>query len=103
MSRVMLSSLALLVASLITTAHGQGDRIDIDLLQGTWPVASGERKGEKTDRCDGQKLVVSGSWVTLIFPKASKESKGTLKVDPAKKPKTIDVDFGEGAEKPKGI
>jgi uncharacterized protein (TIGR03067 family) len=72
---------------------------EIAKLQGTWAFVSVEMDGKKTDPnlVKGSKIVIKGDNFTAISGGAT--YKGTFKVDVAKKPKTLDINFTEGPEK----
>jgi uncharacterized protein (TIGR03067 family) len=74
---------------------------DLDLFQGTWIVVSLETEGGKVegDAVKGSKLTVKGNDFT--FDSMGVIYKGTFKIDPAKKPKEMDITFTEGPEKGK--
>jgi uncharacterized protein (TIGR03067 family) len=63
---------------------------DQDKMQGTWKLVSGEQNGEAIpeDVLKTGKLVVTGDKYTIKF--ADYDAEGTQKIDPTKKPKTID-------------
>jgi uncharacterized protein (TIGR03067 family) len=80
------------VGLLLAAAPGDAAKEELDKFQGEWVLASGERDGKETPAEDAQKMlrVVKGDQYTLL--RDGKEvAKGTLKLDPTKKPKTIDV------------
>src|SRR5262245_17345815 len=71
-------------------------------LQGTWKYIAGERDGEKVpDReiARAPKLVIEGEKYT--FKAGDEGETGTIKLDPAKKPKTIDLAITSGPDKDK--
>src|SRR5262249_52274130 len=87
------SGLLVLVASLSLAAAPQKDagKTDLDLVQGTWNDAGLEgsgavRMGEFTD---GLKIIIKGNRMTFQGPASNEEL--TFKLDPAKKPKEIDL------------
>ncbi len=64
---------------------------DQALAQGDWVVVSVEKGGEKLpdEVTKSIKLTIKGDKFTLVLPDETKE--GTIKLDPTKKPKTVDV------------
>jgi uncharacterized protein (TIGR03067 family) len=72
---------------------------DLDLLQGTWSVASLEVEGQKmtAGMLDGAQIVIRGSRFTSTGMGAV--YKGTLKIDAAAKPARLDMKFSAGPEK----
>ena len=75
---------------------------ELDALQGTWQVVSYERDGKPGDAkaIEGRTLVVDKG--TFVDAQAGKTlGKGTLTLDPAASPRTIDALFTEGFPKGK--
>jgi uncharacterized protein (TIGR03067 family) len=62
---------------------------DEQAIQGTWVVVSAENNGKPADDIKGEKLILKDGKVTMTTK--NKEEKGTYKIDPTKKPKTIDL------------
>jgi uncharacterized protein (TIGR03067 family) len=58
-------------------------------LEGTWIVESVLENGKPNDEVKGEKITFKDGKVTVSSKK--KDESGTYKLDPAKKPKTIDV------------
>jgi len=81
-------------ASLI--GAGKGAKSDKDKLQGTWQVVSGERMGKPIPEPEKHKLVIEDDTLTI---KRGDEVvfKGKVKLDPSKKPKTLDMELTEDA------
>jgi len=81
------------MAACLQASQGGGGKSDLDALQGVWRVVSGEMQGqplpaEEIKEMNGQ-LTIKGNNVTW---KSSKdEDTGTITLDPAKKPKHIDI------------
>jgi uncharacterized protein (TIGR03067 family) len=86
---------------------GGGDdatKKDLDAFKGVWTVVSAEKDGKKfteeqyqgvTVKCDGTNKVVVRKGDKVLFA-------GTMKIDPTKKPKTIDtVQDSDGESKGK--
>jgi uncharacterized protein (TIGR03067 family) len=76
---------------------------DRQLYAGTWQVVSAEANGNKVSEEDAKKIVVinkeDGAWTLQVEGKVV--ARGTSKIDPAKKPKTIDLTETEGEDKGK--
>jgi uncharacterized protein (TIGR03067 family) len=71
-------------------------------LEGTWQVVSAERDGQQDKRALESKIVFEGENVTVKTK--NRDEKATFKVDPGKKPKTIDITpANEKAKLIKGI
>src|SRR5437868_308419 len=87
----------------LVSAAGQDDaKKDLAALKGTWGITSAEKDGKDvTDKAvtltfDGSKVIVKKD-AKILF-------EGSYKIDPAKKPKTIDVvQESEGDAKGKTI
>src|SRR4051812_9867312 len=88
----MMRGAAMVVASVLALAAGPAEedagKKDRELLQGTWTVVSAEHDGQPLDRIKGNTLTLKGDRFTIKTRTA--EFKGTCKLDPTKKPKTID-------------
>src|SRR5262249_32943853 len=67
-------------------------------FQGTWAVARARRDGEVDAELAGATVTLAGNMFTSKSGKAIL-AQGTWKVDPAKKPKTIDIEYTDGPEK----
>jgi uncharacterized protein (TIGR03067 family) len=91
----------MVVTMVLTVAAGAfaGDDVTKEkkLLQGTWVVQSVSRAGKATDDGKGAEIEFAGDQVTFKMKKGDeqKEMKGKYKIDPTKKPKTIDIQFTE--------
>ena len=76
---------------------------DRRLYAGTWQVVSAEANGNKVSEEDAKKILVinkeNGTWTLEVEGKVV--AKGASKIDPTKKPKTIDLTETEGEEKGK--
>jgi len=100
-------------------SHGQNAaKADKEKLQGTWVMVSGEMEGEKLSEEEVKKipklvLVFKDDTVALQkYARGEKAApqvlfKGTFKVDPSQKPKTLDItiteDIGENVNKGKTV
>jgi uncharacterized protein (TIGR03067 family) len=84
--------LVVLVVGLLAAAEQKDDaKKEQDKLQGTWAAVEGGPPG-------GQ-LTFAGDKFTIRDTKENKDvAKGTFKVDPSKKPKTIDMTVTEDSE-----
>jgi RNA polymerase sigma-70 factor (ECF subfamily) len=77
-------------------AEDKGAKTDKERLQGTWVAVSGEQDGKKLPEekvKDGQ-LILTADKVSLT-PPTGVAHEGTYTIDPDKKPKEIDLIFGE--------
>ena len=86
---------------LIATAAAQDDQTqkEVEKFQGTWTVVSAEVDGKPDE---GRKNTPVTFMSTNFTRKAgAKNVKGTYKLDPAAKPKSIDATFTNGADKGK--
>ncbi len=88
---------ALLAGSCLATAAPPEDKSknEIKALQGTWVVVAAEQEGQPLDRIKGGKLLIHGENFT-IYTKSGTEMKGDLRIEPFKKPKTMDLTHQEG-------
>src|SRR4051812_45770366 len=100
--------LAALVMMLVgMTAFAQDDPVkkELDALGGTYAVVGGETCNEKGDAkihpdvLKDLRFSLRGNAFTFRAEKDAVESKGTFKVDPSKKPKTLDAQIESGPEK----
>jgi uncharacterized protein (TIGR03067 family) len=75
---------------------------ELQKLQGTWTVVSAQADGQKQseESLKGAKLTVSGDKYTVTRDGRVVE-RGTLRIDPAQRPKTIDATPAEGEYKGK--
>jgi uncharacterized protein (TIGR03067 family) len=83
------------------SARAAESKGDAKALEGTWLPTMAELAGEKFPD-EGLKsitLTLSGSSYTVMVGKAT--DKGTVKLDPGKKPKTLDITGTEGPNKGK--
>ena len=70
--------------------------------EGTWQVVSVEMNGKKTAAEDARKITVLNQGDTWIVQVEGKEvARGTSKIDPTKKPKTIDFTPTKGSDQGK--
>jgi uncharacterized protein (TIGR03067 family) len=91
-----------LLTAVVVLAAPAPEKKDADLIQGKWSVASFERKGETKpdEKTKNAKVVFDGNTITI--KEGDREEKATYKIDPDKKPKTIDITPEKG-EKVAGI
>jgi RNA polymerase sigma-70 factor (ECF subfamily) len=70
---------------------------DKETLQGTWLQVSEERNGEKLpeEKIRGGKIVFADDKVTWQGEPETRAREGTFTIDPDKKPKEIDLTFGD--------
>jgi uncharacterized protein (TIGR03067 family) len=89
------------VGLLLAAEPGDAAKAELDKLQGEWTLASSERDGKETPAEEAQKLtrVIKGDQYTLLRD-GKVVVKGTLKVDPTKTPRMIDVLRAEEGAKP---
>jgi RNA polymerase sigma factor (sigma-70 family) len=83
------------VAAVVASAN-EKPRSDKELLQGTWLPVSGEQNGEKLpkEKFEGGKTVLKGDNITLQVLENGPAREGTYTINPDKKPKEIDMTFG---------
>ncbi len=90
------------VVGLRLAADASDDAVkkDIKLFEGTWTVTSMEIEGMKApeETYKNSKLVCKGEEFSFTDPSGT-VYKGKFKIDPSKKPKTIDITFTDGPNK----
>jgi uncharacterized protein (TIGR03067 family) len=100
---VLLAGLALGLLPLALAARGGDAKKDREQLQGTWRLTRVLAKGEEVPPklFEGGTMLVEGDVMTTVTRSAGKEvrQKGKYKLDPAKKPREIDVVSEEGSDK----
>jgi len=98
-------TMALVAARILAddSASEQAIKKDRKQMEGTWRAVSLEVNGNKAAELDAKKITVinhvDGTWTLKVDDKEI--SKGTNKIDPTKKPKTIDFTPTEGQGKGK--
>jgi uncharacterized protein (TIGR03067 family) len=99
--------LLLVAVGLLLAADDANEEVKKELarFEGTWKWVSIESEKEKlaADTVKDLRLKLSGDKFVVTGDNAEKGFGGTFKVDPTKKPKTIDVTFGDGPQKGKTI
>jgi uncharacterized protein (TIGR03067 family) len=86
-------------SALIAADSPKGElKKDLDQMQGSWVVASGESGGNAIadEQSKATRFVIKGDKYIYTIPDYREE--GTLKVDQSKKPKAIDVKIVEGRD-----
>src|SRR5262249_4089668 len=80
-------------------ADADADKKEKDKLDGAWNAISAESGGKKQSDAN-LALAFKGDEFSISFKKGDEEmiAKGKFRVDPAKKPKTIDMKIEEGPE-----
>ena len=75
---------------------------DLAKFQGNWQLISAERDGKKTPEEDAKKITLTIQGDKFVLRKdAGIISEGTMKLDPTKKPKSIDETITTGSNKGK--
>lgn len=66
-------------------------KTDVDAIQGTWNVVSGERGGQAVpkEKLKGFRITIAGDKITIAF--GSENKSGTFKLDAGKMPKHMDI------------
>jgi uncharacterized protein (TIGR03067 family) len=92
---------------LLTGNAAQDDpaKKDLDSLQGGWQYMSWVADGNPApkEEVKGLKIVIKGNKLTFIGFGKGIASEATIKLDPSKKPKAIDLAVGGGTEPQLGI
>jgi uncharacterized protein (TIGR03067 family) len=99
--RTLLIGCALAVATLATArADDEAAKKELKALQGTWKVVAAEQDGDPLDRIVGGTLVIKANNFA-IKTAGGTELKGDLILDPAKKPKHVNLAHQDGPLKDK--
>lgn len=99
-----LRALLIVAAGLLIAADAKEDaKKELEKLKGTWVVTSAERDGKQTDRLNGDKMTIAGEGFVVTSKDGKELVKATIKLDPSKKPKTIDLTLTEGSDKDKVV
>src|ERR1700687_2364052 len=90
-------SLVVALSWVVSTGAAQDKTGDKEKLQGTWAGGSAVYDGKPVPAEDAKnvRLVFAGDKIKLSTKGKDFELAGTFTIDPTKKPKTVDVDFGE--------
>jgi RNA polymerase sigma-70 factor (ECF subfamily) len=80
----------------VVAAADEKAKSDRELIQGTWIPVSGEQNGEQLakEKFEGGKMVLTEDKITLQVLENGAAREGTYTIDPDKKPKEIDMTFG---------
>src|SRR5262249_20059014 len=91
-----LGVLAALLLVAADTVKDDGAKKEMDNLQGTWRLVSGEFSGKPLagDDLQGAEFTIKGDKYT--FKQGEMTEEGTIKLDPSKKPPTIDLAINSG-------
>jgi uncharacterized protein (TIGR03067 family) len=107
MNRYAVTALVpLALCAAVLSAAPQGDaQKELKRLEGTWEAVAAVVNGIKQEpkKGMGHHLVIRGDKYTLESSGGKSFGMGTLKVDPAKKPKAIDLFPTDGKEEGKAI
>jgi uncharacterized protein (TIGR03067 family) len=78
---------------------------DLQAFKGTWRLSSREEDGKKSGDEEIKDVIgtIDGSGKVSVRRGDKLINEGTVKLDPTKKPKTIDVTFTGGERKGKGV
>lgn len=92
--------LVLFAAGLALAADPKDDpaRDDKEKMQGTWTVEAASKGGEALprDKIDKMRVTITGDKIVIRDGEAGRTEEATFKLDPAAKPKTMDVIPGGG-------
>jgi uncharacterized protein (TIGR03067 family) len=92
----------LLMAAIVLAAPVP-DKKDTDLIQGKWSLVSFERGDESKPAEEIKKVKITFDGNILTINDGDKDDKATFKIDPDKKPKTIDITPEKEKDKVAGI
>ena len=91
---------AIAIALIVTAGESELVRKDRAALQGTWKVIASEQDGEKVPADDIKDLFLIFKGDVILIREAGKsEEKFSFSLDPAKKPKEIDLTIKFGPAK----
>jgi len=98
---VTLGSLVVGLGLLAAAPGAKADKDDLKKFEGTWAFTDWQHAGEAlpADAREGAKWTIKGDKYTFEFGGMTEE--GTIKLDPAKKPATIDLTITDGQDKGK--
>src|SRR5262245_43423151 len=87
----------------LIAADAQNAQKDLQNLEGTWQLVSGERDGKKftDEEVKKTKLFIKGDTFRIPGTDVGTSQDGTIKIDPSKKPKEMDATTGSGPDKGK--
>ena len=93
---VTMRLLSLVVVALILTvaasaSAGDDAKNEMKKLEGTWVVQSFSEKGKVNEEMKGTEITFAGDTITMKPKKGDEQKKATYKIDPTKKPKTMDI------------
>lgn len=101
-SRIFPLALVVLFAAALPAQAGEKDAAqkDLDLLQGTWVLVSGQRNGETLppEKVKGATMVIKGN-TYKITEGIGTAVEGTFKLDASKSPKLLDATPSTGPDK----
>ena len=104
MRKSMMAALGMAVVALavgpVIAADAEDAKKDLEKLQGTWALVSGERDGKKFTEEEVKKTMLFIKDDTFRIPESSVATSedGTIKIDPSKKPKEMDATTGSGPD-----
>ena len=105
MRKLQLTALAA-VCFLVGRSFGNDEKNDLDKLQGHWVMIESTSDGKKTTKNQLKiERIVDGNNYTVTIYREEGELvlDGTIKLDPSKKPKSIDATRTEGPDKGKAM
>jgi uncharacterized protein (TIGR03067 family) len=92
MKSLVLAALVVAAVSLVQAGGGDKSKKDAERIIGTWALVSGEKSGEKAPENFVREFRLTFSAQGKMHVKLEdKDVDGTYKLDPAKKPKEIDI------------
>jgi uncharacterized protein (TIGR03067 family) len=99
-----LHALTVLTASLLIAAGAPEDaKKELDRLKGTWSVTAAESEGQKAPEEEVRSIKMTFSADKMTINQKGKDLPMEFRLDPTKKPRTIDIVPTEGAQKGKVI
>ncbi len=72
---------------------------DLARMQGIWTIVTIEAGGKADDKVTRGKIVIAGDTLAHVKPDGTTGSRGTIKLDPTKRPKEVDMTAQDGPNK----
>ena len=88
---ILRASMAMILFVLIAAVVANPVEDEVKKLEGTWVVVSATLDGKPIESEERAREVSFAGYKLVIKTEAGKEEKWTFKIDPTKKPKTLDV------------
>jgi len=97
----LLAPAGLLAFALLLAGAGRGDEKDTKAFDGTWQAVSMVQDGKEVPKEDVEKVTLTVKGERYTLKTGGEPVEGTHKLDPSKKPRTIDATRSTGPDKGK--